>query len=188
MHAHAYIKIWLRNYSGHNVVYLYTYRSFIMAHRKAYDNHVENLVKCLPMEDAHFITTLSAQKLLPGDNENKIEKLSTQAEKASYFLKHVIKPALDIDETSDFEKLLIIMQNCGYNHVQKLAGTIKLEIDNSNETRPPVSGMYVLTYVSSLNIYIRTYVCATSSCIYMYNECLLCTCVHKYKNKTKIYI
>ena len=114
-----------------------------MAHRKAYDDYVEILVKCLPMEDAHFITMLSAQKLLLGDTENKIEKLSTQAEKASHFLSHVIKPALDIDETSDFEKLLTIMQNCRYNYVKKLAGTIKLEIDSSDETMVShVPGMY----------------------------------------------
>ena len=116
-----------------------------MAHRKAYDNHVEKLVKCLPMDDAHFITALSAQKLLPGDNENKIKNLSTPAEKASYFLSHVIRPALDIDDTSDFEKLLTIMHNSDYNRVQKLASTIKLEIDNSDETRPHASGTYVLT-------------------------------------------
>ena len=83
-----------------------------MAHREAYDNHVKKLVICLPMDDAHFITALSAQKLLPGDTKNKIEKLSTQAEKASYFLSHVINPALDIDDTCNFETLLTIMQNC----------------------------------------------------------------------------
>ena len=115
-----------------------------MEHRKAYDNHVEKLVKCLPMDDAHFITTLSAQKLLPGDTENKIKNLSTPAEKASYFLSHVIRPALDIDDTSDFEKLLTIMQNCGYNHVQKFAGIIKFEIDGKESN---VTGKQMPIYV-----------------------------------------
>ena len=128
-----------------------------MAYRKAYNNHVEKLVKCLPMDDTHFITTLSAQKLFPGDTENKIIKFSTQAEKASYFLSHVIKPALDIDDTSDFEKLLTIMHNCGYNHVEKLAGTIIFEIDNSDETNSHVLGMYVRTYVPLCKLtYIHT--------------------------------
>ena len=102
-----------------------------MAYRSAYDNHVEKLVRCLPMDDALFITSLSAQKLLPGDNKSKIENLSTQAEKTSYFLSHVIKPALDINDTSVFETLLTIMQNCGYIYVQKLASTIKFEIDGN---------------------------------------------------------
>ena len=100
-----------------------------MAHTRAYYKHIEKLVKCLPMDDTHFTTKLSAQKLLPGDTENKIKTLSTQADKASYFLNHVIKPALDINETSDFDELLSIMQNCDYKHVQKLAETIKFEID-----------------------------------------------------------
>ena len=104
-----------------------------MAYIRTYQNHVEKLVKCLPMDDAHFITKLSAQQLLPGDTENKIKPLSTQADKASYFLNHVIKPALDINETSSFNKLLCIMQDCGYIHVQKLAVTIKCEIDKSDD-------------------------------------------------------
>ena len=104
-----------------------------MAHKRAYQNHLEKLVKCLPMDDTLFTTTLSAQQLLPGDTENKIKPLPTQADKASYFLSHVIKPALDIDETYDFDKLLSIMHNCGYNHVQKLALNIKREIDDKSD-------------------------------------------------------
>ena len=100
-----------------------------MAYITTYQNHVEKLVKCLPMDDTHFITKLSAQQLLPGDTENKIKALSTQADKASYFLNHVIRPAVDINEISNFDDLLSIMQNCGYKHVQKLAVTIKCEID-----------------------------------------------------------
>ena len=104
-----------------------------MAHKRAYQKYLEKLVKCLPMDDIHFITKLSTQQLLPGDTENKIKPLSTQAEKASYFLSHVIKPAVDINETSSFDKLLSIMQNCDYIHVEKLAVTIKCEIDKSEE-------------------------------------------------------
>ena len=104
-----------------------------MAHIRAYQNHLEKLVKCLPMDDTLFITKLSAQQLLPGDTESRIKALSTQVVKASYFLTHVIQPALDIDETSDFDKLLSIMHTCDYNHVQKLAVTIKCEIDKPDE-------------------------------------------------------
>ena len=107
-----------------------------MAHIRTYQNHVGKLVKCLPMDDAHFITILSAQQLLPGDTENKIKTLSTQADKASYFLSHVIKPAIDINETSSFDKLVSIMQNCDYIHVQKLAVTIKCDIENEMKLQP----------------------------------------------------
>ena len=99
-----------------------------MTHKEAYDNHVEDLVKCLPMDDTLFVTTLSAHLLLPGDTENKIKSLDTQASKASYFLNHVIKPALDIKETASFEKLLFIMEECDYYHVQRLSCRIKSKI------------------------------------------------------------
>ena len=119
-----------------------------MAHihvRKAYENHVEKLVKCLPMDDTLFITKLSAQQLLPGDTENKIKTLSTQADKSDYLLNHMIKPALDIDETSNFHKLLSIMQNCGYSHVQNLATSIEQEIDKCGEMISHASsGNYII--------------------------------------------
>ena len=106
-----------------------------MAHLRAYPKYLEKLVKCLPMDDTHFITKLTTQQLLPGDTESKIKTLSTPSDKASYFLSHVIKPALDIGETSDFYELLSIMRNCGYKHVQKLAETIEHEIDTSDEIK-----------------------------------------------------
>ena len=109
-----------------------------MAHIAAYQKYVEKLVRCLPMDDARFIASLSAKQLLPGDNGSKIDGLNTPSDKASYFLSHVIKPALDIDITSDFDQLLLIMQNCGYRHVQQLAGTIKDEVDKLQPKSQPV--------------------------------------------------
>ena len=91
--------------------------------------YVEKLVKCLPMDDTQFIAKLSAKQLLPGDIGNKIEQLQTQAEKASYFLAHVIKPALDIDDFHDFRNLLSIMQNCDYNHVKRLSCQIEQDMN-----------------------------------------------------------
>lgn len=109
----------------------------VMAYIKAYDNHVEDLVKCLPMDDARFISKLSSQQLLPGDTGERIESTATQTKKALYFLSHVIKPALDIKKTENFQKLLSIMQGCGYHHVQSLSFEIKSEID---EMKTDVSG------------------------------------------------
>ena len=69
-----------------------------MSQVKAYENYVEKLVKCLPMDDTLFIVSLSKHQLLPGNTSNKIETLPTQADKVLYFLNHVIKPALDIED------------------------------------------------------------------------------------------
>ena len=115
-----------------------------MTHIRTYENHLVNLGKCLPMDDAYFIMGLSAKGLLPGDTDSKIKAQSTQADKASYFLSHVIKPALEIDDSTGFDKLLSIMKSCGYNHVQKLAETIKSEIDKPDKKTSHTSGSLTL--------------------------------------------
>ena len=128
-----------------------------MAHSDAYHKYLEKLVKCLPMDDTHFITKLSSQKLLPGDTESKTKALSTQPEKAGYFLSHVIKPALEIDEIYNFDKLLSVMQNCGYSHVENLATNIKHEIDKRNKVNSHTSGKTPLNVIwhnaCSISIY-----------------------------------
>ena len=110
----------------------------------AYEKYVDKLVKCLPMDDAVFITELTKCKLLPGDTSSQLEALPTQAKKALYFLNHVIKPALDIEDISNFEHLLSVMEHCGYPHVEKLACEIKSEIDKGNETE---IGSYVCVLI-----------------------------------------
>ena len=91
-----------------------------MSYVQIYESYFEKLVKCLPMDDAHFITNLYGNQLLPGDTQDKLNSLSTQANKALYFLNHVIKPALDFDNTTGFTRLLSAMKACDYDHVQTL--------------------------------------------------------------------
>ena len=83
---------------------------------------------------------LSTHDLLPGNTNNEIETLRTAADKASYFLRTVIKPALDISDTSSFENLLSLMENYSYAHVKKLSCTIKSEMDKTTNTE---QDMYV---------------------------------------------
>ena len=115
-----------------------------MAQLKLYEDYVEKLVKCLPLDDTLFIAKLSGNQLLPGDTGNKIETLQTQPEKATYFLCHVIRPALDLDDFSGFKKLLSIMHNCGYDHVQKLS--CQIEQDMNEQIKPPGIMMCIFTY------------------------------------------
>ena len=95
-----------------------------MLHLKIYESYFEKLVKCLPMDDALFITKLRVNQLLPGDTQDTLKSLSTRAKKASYFLNHVITPAVDIDNTSGFTKLLSVMEECDYDYVQALSHEI----------------------------------------------------------------
>ena len=102
-----------------------------MTHKEAYDDFVQKLVKYLPMNDTLFIAELSQKRLLPGDTQREIKALPTAAKKAEYLLDNVIKPALDIDNHSSFDKLLSVMENCGFEHVEKLSYEIKSKIHKS---------------------------------------------------------
>ena len=119
-----------------------------MTHQEAFDKYSEELVKCLPINDTFFIAKLSTFNLLPGNTSNQLEALPTQADKAMYFLNHVIKPALAINDASSFENLLSVMEQCGYIHVRKIACQIKSQMSKANDIE---SGTYVC-----MNIYIHT--------------------------------
>ena len=102
-----------------------------MAHLEVYKRHFEKLISCLPMDDSLFMSQLRKQRLLPGDTEFKIKALCTQTDKASYFLSHVIKPALDIDDNSSFGNLLSIMEKSEYSHITRLVHKINSELSDS---------------------------------------------------------
>ena len=104
-----------------------------MAHYAIYRKYQEKLVKCLPMDDDLFISKLIHRHLLPGDTLDKINGLSTQPEKALYFLDHVIEPALAIDDASYFNELLFIMNKSDYMHVKRLAQHILHSFDKSGK-------------------------------------------------------
>ena len=149
----------------------------------AYEEHVEKLVKCLPMDDTLFITKLSACKLLPGDTHSQLKTLPTRVDKASYFLDHVIKPALDIDDTSSFDDLLSVMEDCGYAHVEKLACKIKSAMNKRSKIEP---GMHVhvelrdnfitLICLNTVLVYICSYIISQLSIHVRVCMCV-CACV-----------
>ena len=107
-----------------------------MAHKAAYEGYAEELVNGLPMDDSLFVAKLCKQKLLPGNTNSKIEALSTAADKSSYFLNCVVKKALDVNDTSSFNKLLSVMKCCGYQHVKNLAHKIESKIDEASDIEP----------------------------------------------------
>ena len=100
-----------------------------MAHMKVYMEYMDTLVKAMPMDDITFTTQLSKNGILPHSVAAHIKSLSTSFDKVDHFLKNVIKPSLDVDETYKLEKLLAVMGSCGYAHVEKLASIMKLDLD-----------------------------------------------------------
>ena len=114
-----------------------------MTQTEAYEKYFEKIIKCLPMNDTLFIAKLSSHKLLPGDTNNQLEALPTPGKKAHYLLNHVIKPALDTNDTSSFDNLLSVMEHCGYDHVRRLAYEIKSQIGKVKDIE---SGTYLCSH------------------------------------------
>ena len=97
-------------------------------YKQVYTSFITKLVKNLPMNDKSFIKKLSDEHFLPGNTQNKMESLPTQAEKSLYFLSNIIEPSLDIGITGSFDTFLDIMQSHKDTDVQELAALIKDEI------------------------------------------------------------
>ena len=127
-----------------------------MAHLKVYMKHIENLVKALPMDDVKFITQLTSNGILPDSVAAHIESLPTQSDKADYYLKKVIKPALDINETAEFKKLITVMEKCGYSHVKTMANKMKSDLEKELK---------------------GTYVCNSCVCMYVTYEISIYTLI-----------
>ena len=105
-------------------------------HILTYEKYAEKLMECLPMDDTLFTTKLSNHKLLSEDTSDQLKALPTPVAKASYLLDHVIKPTLDVGTTFIFDKLLSVMEHCGYDHVEKLAHEMKSEMHIENDIKP----------------------------------------------------
>ena len=85
------------------------------------------LLTALPMDDATFIASLRAARLLPGNLKAVIKSLPTSADKADHFLDHVILPNISNDY-DNLLALLSVMENSDYPSLNKLAVAIKREL------------------------------------------------------------
>ena len=115
-----------------------------MAYKDVYQKYIGKLRKSLPMDDSVFLAMLSEHELLPGDTEGKVKKLETQTEKASYFLSHVIKPSLDVDDRVYLDRLLLVMSESGYKHVEEISRKITLEITTLESNKAKSTHNYKL--------------------------------------------
>ena len=95
-----------------------------------YNQFNGKLVKKLPMNDAHFLAALTAEKLFSGDLRAEVDDKPTKAQKASHFLNNEIKPCLEDDDDVDIEpflKLLGVMEKFSKN-LGKLATRIRMQL------------------------------------------------------------
>ena len=80
------------------------------------------------MKDPLFVAQL-AVKLLPGNRKEEVESKPTTAEATTCFLDKEIKPAIESGDNESFNILLSIMEAFGSIHLNKLAESIKQEIE-----------------------------------------------------------
>ena len=95
-----------------------------MSTSEVFKQFFAKLAKSLPMDDPIFVAELFSHDLLPGDHYDQVESRSTRADKAVYFLNHVIKPALTSDVGS-FNELLNVMEDSEYPNVKELVLQIR---------------------------------------------------------------
>ena len=94
---------------------------------EVFKHFYSKIVEILPMNDGLFMAELFSDDLLPGDVKKYIHAQATSAEKAVLFLDCIIKPSVTSDSDGDnsFDKLLNIMEDCEYQHVEELAKQIR---------------------------------------------------------------
>ena len=89
-------------------------------------------VEVLPMDDLCFIAGLVVHQILSVDVRFQVQlfSLSTQAEKASYLLDHVIWPSVNNGSDDMLYELLKVMKDSRYNQVRKLATLIRFGLNS----------------------------------------------------------
>ena len=96
-----------------------------MSASEVYKQCYVKLVMALPMNDSLFLAQLFSCGLFHGDLKNQIKAEKTSVDKATCFLDHVIGPNLSVGNSTNFHKLLNIMEESENDRLQVLAEEIK---------------------------------------------------------------
>ena len=106
-----------------------------MSTSEVFQHFFPQLVNILPMNDVTFTAQLFSSKLLPGNVKDQVKSQTTQADKATYFLDHVIKPSVTSGVGSSFNKFLKVMEDSEYDDVKQLSKQIRSRLkDNTAES------------------------------------------------------
>ena len=122
----------ITSYSSHTIFLFILYSYILMAKRSALDlfeYYYQALIFSLPMKDDSFVEDLTKYDLLTGGFKAKLEALSINRERSSYFLDNIIKAGLAVGDKTCFVNLLTVMDNCKYDNVKDLAKQIESEYD-----------------------------------------------------------
>jgi len=99
-----------------------------------FETFFETLVSSLPLEDGKFVAALNDHGLLPNDMKALMELMPTREAKTSYYLENLIKPELENNDQTSYDKLVAVMSNSEYNGLQQLA-TVMSTINNTEASK-----------------------------------------------------
>ena len=102
-----------------------------MAKRSAtelFEHYYTALVYSLPIKDTDFINEMFKHDLLPGNLKIKLNSLTVQNERSSYFLDNVVKPGLAVGNRECFVNLLTVMKCNQHDNVKNLAREMEKEL------------------------------------------------------------
>ena len=77
--------------------------------KRVFTEFYAKLTETLPIND--LVTELYANKLLTDYHKAQVHSLTTEKEKAQYFLDKVIKPGLNIGYTEQFNKMMSVLES-----------------------------------------------------------------------------
>ena len=89
------------------------------------------LLEVLPINQ--LILQFYSRTLLSNDHKTKLDNMTTDKEKAEYFLDKVIRPGLQIDYTKQFDEMLLIMQSSDDPVVKYLADEVTKFMEQPSE-------------------------------------------------------
>ena len=102
-----------------------------MAQRSAtelFERYYAILVYSLPIKDADFMDELLKHDLLRADVKSKLESLTVNYERSSYFLDNVIRPRLAVGNSRCFVSLLTAMKSNKHDSIKDLATKVEKEL------------------------------------------------------------
>ena len=118
-----------------------------------FEEYATKMIECLPMKDRTFIAKLFASNLLLGGTKDELDDIPGWAKKAQYLLYNVIKPVLNIDDTSSFNRLVSVMEHCDYHNVHTLSCEIKSYLDKRSDIEPGTVYNKINVITSSVSWY-----------------------------------
>ena len=94
---------------------------------EVFQDYYQALMFSLPMTNAKFLDDLYKHISIHENFKSNLESLTARKERTSYFLDHIMKPQISVDDNTSFVKLLNVMKKCNYDNVKDLAEQIEAE-------------------------------------------------------------